>query len=156
MRDRLTTERRSWNMSRIRGKDTLPEMRVRSMLHRMGYRFRVHRSELPGKPDVVFVSRRIALFVHGCFWHRHRGCKNCTMPTNNREFWSKKLDGNADRDKKNRRSLKDLGWSSFVIWECQTEDPRELDNRVNRFVSRFIPNHEVKGQQIKANRSRST
>ena len=105
MRDLLTKERRSWNMSRITGKDTLPEMRVRSLLHRMGYRFRVHRRDLPGNPDIVFVSRRIVVFVHGCFWHRHRRCKNCTTPTNRREFWLKKLEGNASRDKRNRRRL---------------------------------------------------
>jgi DNA mismatch endonuclease (patch repair protein) len=146
MRDRLTKARRSWNMSRISGKDTAPERRVRSMLHAMGYRFRLHRKDLPGKPDIVFVSRRVALFVHGCFWHRHKGCKNCTTPTNNREFWTKKLDGNAARDKTNRYALRKLGWSSFVIWECETEDPRKLDNLVNRFVRRFIPNHETQNE----------
>jgi DNA mismatch endonuclease (patch repair protein) len=135
MRDRLTKDRRSWNMSRIRGKDTAPEKRVRSMLHRMGYRFRLHRTHLPGKPDVVFVSRRVALFVHGCFWHRHRGCKNCTTPTNNRKFWLEKLRGNAIRDKKNRQALRKLGWTSFVIWECQTEDGRQLKKTLDRFVS---------------------
>jgi DNA mismatch endonuclease (patch repair protein) len=130
-------------MSRIRGKDTAPERRVRSMLHGMGYRFRLHRKDLPGKPDIVFVSRRVALFVHGCFWHRHKGCKNCTTPTNNREFWTTKLNGNATRDKTNRRALSKLGWSSFVIWECETEDPRKLDYLVNRFVKSFISNHET-------------
>ena len=144
MQDRLTKERRSWNMSRIRGKDTAPERRVRSMLHGMGYRFRLHRKDLPGKPDIVFVSRRVALFVHGCFWHRHKGCKNCTTPTNNREFWTTKLNRNATRDKTNRKALRKLGWSSFVIWECETEDPQELDCLVNRFVRRIIPNHETK------------
>src|SRR6266550_3933649 len=134
MRDRLSKERRSWNMSRIRGKDTTPEMRVRSVLHRMGYRFRLHRKDLPGKPDIVFVSRRVALFVHGCFWHRHKGCKNCTTPTNNRRFWTDKLNGNATRDKRIRQSLRRLGWNSFVIWECQIEDPQKLDKVVNRFV----------------------
>ena len=146
MRDRLTKERRSWNMSRIRGKDTTPERRVRSMLHGMGYRFRLHRKDLPGKPDIVFVSRRVVLFVHGCFWHRHRGCKNCTTPTNNREFWTEKLEGNAARDKTNRLALSKLGWSSFVIWECETEDPRKLDNLVNRFVRRFTRKHEAPDQ----------
>lgn len=146
MRDRLTKERRSWNMSRIRGKDTTPERRVRSMLHGMGYRFRLHRKELPGKPDIVFVSRRVALFVHGCFWHRHRGCKNCTTPTNNREFWTEKLEGNAARDKTNRQALRKLGWSSFVIWECETEDTRKLGKLVNRFVRRPISHHETQSK----------
>ena len=137
MRDRLSKERRSWNMSRIRGKDTSPEKRVRSVLHRMGYRFRLHRKDLPGNPDIVFVSRRIALFVHGCFWHRHRRCKNCTTPSNNRNFWVEKLEGNAARDKRNRLALRKLGWRSFVIWECQTEDCGQLKNTLNEFLARL-------------------
>jgi len=122
-------------MSRIPGKDTTPEMRVRSMLHGMGYRFRLHRKDLPGKPDVVFVSRRVALFVHGCFWHRHTGCKNCTTPTSNQKFWLSKLEGNAARDKKIRRDLSKLGWKTSVIWECQTEDKHRLEDTLTRFVS---------------------
>jgi DNA mismatch endonuclease (patch repair protein) len=135
MRDRLTKERRSWNMSRIRGKDTSPEKRVRSALHRMGYRFRLHRKDLPGKPDIVFVSRRVALFVHGCFWHRHRGCKNRTTPTNRRAFWVNKLEGNATRDKRNRLDLRKRGWKTFVIWECQTEDSQRLTRAIESFVT---------------------
>ena len=134
MLDRLSKERRSWNMGRIRGKDTTPEKRVRSQLHRMGYRFRLHRKDLPGNPDIVFVSRRVALFVHGCFWHRHKGCKNCTTPTANRKFWMDKLEGNAARDKKTRRTLRRLGWRTYVIWECQTEDVVRLEKLVARFV----------------------
>src|ERR1044072_7253916 len=127
MRDRLSRERRSWNMSRIRGKDTSPEKRVRSLLHRMGYRFRLHRKDLPGNPDIVFVSRRVALFVHGCFWHRHRGCKNCTIPTNNRKFWVTKLEGNVTRDKRSRLALRKRGWKTLVIWECQTKNLQRLE-----------------------------
>ena len=134
MRDRLTKERRSWNMSRIRGKDTTPEKRVRSRLHRMGYRFRIHRKDLPGSPDIVFVNPRIAVFVHGCFWHRHPHCRNCTTPTNNRKFWVEKLEGNAARDKRNQQALRKLGWKIHVIWECQTDDARRLENAVNRFI----------------------
>lgn len=100
-KDRLTKARRSWNMSRIRGKDTTPEKAVRSLLHRMGYRFRLHVKRLPGRPDIVLPKYRAVIFVHGCFWHRHRGCKNCTTPTNNRGFWVKKLEGNARRDEPN-------------------------------------------------------
>jgi DNA mismatch endonuclease (patch repair protein) len=109
-KDRLTQARRSWNMSRIRGKDTKPEMVVRSLLHRMGYRFRLHGKGLPGRPDIVLARHRIVVLVHGCFWHRHRGCKNCTTPANNRKFWVKKLEGNAARDRLNRRALVRLGW----------------------------------------------
>lgn len=136
MRDRLTKERRSWNMSQIRGKDTTPEKRVRSMLHRMGYRFRIHRNDLPGKPDIVFVKRRIVIFVHGCFWHRHPGCKNCTNPTNNSRFWLEKLEGNATRDQTNRKALQRLGWKSYVIWECQTEEERQLEKTLGRFLQK--------------------
>ena len=134
MRDRLTKERRSWNMSRIRGKDTSAEKRVRSKLHRMGFRFRIHRKDLPGNPDIVFVSRRIAVFVHGCFWHRHRGCKNCTTPTNRREFWIEKLEGNFARDKRTHRKLRTLGWKTFVIWECETENAARLEKRLAKLV----------------------
>jgi len=134
MRDRLTKEQRSQNMGRIRSKNTAPEIRVRSLLHRMGYRFRLHRKDLPGNPDIVFVSRRMALFVHGCFWHRHRHCKNCTTPTANRRFWVDKLEGNAARDKQKQQALRKLGWKTFVIWECQTEDVQRFDGTLNRFI----------------------
>ena len=116
MRDRLTKERRSWNMSRIRGKDTTPEKVVRSALHRMGYRFRLHGKKLPGRPDIVLPKHKTVVFVHGCFWHRHRGCKNCTTPTNNRAFWVKKLEGDAARDRVTRSRLRKLGWKVIVVW----------------------------------------
>lgn len=89
-KDRLTKARRSWNMSRIRGKDTTPEKVVRSLLHRMGYRFRLHGKKLPGQPDIVLAKQKTVIFVHGCFWHRHRGCKNCTTPTHRRKWWLEK------------------------------------------------------------------
>src|SRR5436190_20243078 len=97
-RDRLTKEKRSWNMSRIRSKHTKPEVAVRRMLHGMGIRFRLHRAGLPGKPDIVLGPRQLVIFVHGCFWHRHPGCREATMPTANRDFWVTKLEGNAARD----------------------------------------------------------
>lgn len=121
-RDRLSEERRSWNMSRIRGKDTTPEKAVRSLLHRLGYRFRLHVRNLPGCPDIVLPKYKTVIFVHGCFWHRHRGCKNCTTPTNRREFWVNKLEGNAARDKKHQRALRKLGWKVLIVWECETEN----------------------------------
>ncbi len=108
-------------MSRIKGKDTGPEKVVRSLLHRMGFRFRLHVKDLPGKPDIVLPRYRTVIFVHGCFWHRHRGCRNCTTPTNNREFWVKKLEGNAARDERHVSALRKLGWSVVVVWECETE-----------------------------------
>jgi len=106
-------------MSRIRGKDTGPEKLVRSLLHRMGYRFRLHVKDLPGRPDIVLPRYRTVVFVHGCFWHRHRGCKNCTTPTNNRAFWVEKLEGNAERDLQNRAALRLAGWRVVVVWECR-------------------------------------
>src|SRR5687767_10725816 len=95
-------------MSRIRGKDTTPEKRVRSLLHRLGFRFRLHGKKLPGRPDVVLVKYKTVVFIHGCFWHRHRGCKNCTTPTNRREWWRAKLDGNAVRDQLHENLLRKL------------------------------------------------
>ncbi len=131
VKDRLTKARRSWNMSRIREKNTGPEMVVRSLLHRMGYRFRLHVAGLPGKPDIVLPRYRTVVFVHGCFWHRHQGCKNCTTPTNNRGFWVKKLSGNAARDKMHAKSLAGMGWRRIVVWECEVEgDVERLRNRL--------------------------
>jgi DNA mismatch endonuclease (patch repair protein) len=133
MRDRLSKERRSWNMSRIRGKNTTPEMVVRRALHGMGYRFRLHGRKLPGRPDVVLSKHKTVVLVHGCFWHRHRKCKNCTTPTNRRAWWLKKLEGNAARDRLHRRALSKLGWKVVVVWECETEKtgfPARLEERL--------------------------
>lgn len=127
MCDRLTREHRSWNMSRIKGKNTKPEVLVRSILHRMGFRFRLHGKQLPGRPDIVLPKYRAVVFVHGCFWHRHRGCRNCTTPTNRREFWVGKLEGNVARDKLQRQLLITMGWRSIVVWECQTEGTSNLN-----------------------------
>src|SRR5882762_6318653 len=120
MRDRLSKERRSWNMSRIRGKDTSPEKRVRSQLHRMGFRFRLHRKDLPGNPDIVLPRLRKIVLVHGCFWHGHECGKS--MPKSNVEFWTAKLDGNIRRDIKNARLLRAVGWKVLIIWECELRD----------------------------------
>jgi DNA mismatch endonuclease (patch repair protein) len=118
-------------MSRIRGKDTGPEMVVRSILHRMGYRFRLHVKGLPGRPDVVLPKYRTVVFVHGCFWHRHRGCKNCTTPTHRREWWLRKLEGNAARDRLHLRELGRMGWKAVVVWECEVEKKLErLEQRL--------------------------
>ncbi|MBN2530677.1 MAG: DNA mismatch endonuclease Vsr [Deltaproteobacteria bacterium] len=122
--DRLTKEQRSWNMSRIRGKNTKPELMVRTILHRMGFRFRLNRKDLPGKPDIVFPKYKTVLFVHGCYWHRHHNCKNATTPTRNREFWIAKFADTKERDKRNQADLKKMGWIVQVIWECHIrKDP---------------------------------
>jgi DNA mismatch endonuclease (patch repair protein) len=108
---------RSENMSRIRSKDTAPELAVRRLLHSLGYRYRLHHKDLPGKPDIVFSVRRKVIFVHGCYWHAH-GCKVAHTPKSNEAYWSPKLRRNVERDALNRARLAELGWRSFVIWEC--------------------------------------
>lgn len=117
-------------MSRIKGKNTRPERIVRSLLHRMGYRFRLHGKDLPGRPDIVLPKYRAVIFVHGCFWHRHRRCRNCTTPTNNRVFWVKKLEGNVARDRVNARALRKLGWKVVVVWECEVASAEGLKRRL--------------------------
>jgi DNA mismatch endonuclease (patch repair protein) len=118
--DILTREQRSSVMSRIRGKDTRPEMLVRRTAHALGLRFRLHSAKLPGRPDLVFASRKIALFVHGCFWHRHEGCRLAYAPKSNGEFWAKKFSRNVERDREVTDALHGAGWKTAVIWECET------------------------------------
>ncbi len=105
-------------MAAIRGKDTKPEMTVRKFLHRRGFRYRLHVKDLPGKPDIVIPKFRTVVFVHGCFWHRHKGCKNAVLPKTNPDFWEKKLKGNVKRDRKNLEALRNMGWRIVVVWEC--------------------------------------
>lgn len=113
---------RSAQMARVRSRDTKPEVRVRKALHAAGLRYRLHDRSLPGTPDIVFSSRRIALFVHGCFWHRHPGCKAARLPKSRRDFWIPKLSGNAQRDKRQQAELTSMGWRVMIIWECETSD----------------------------------
>ncbi|QAB15193.1 very short patch repair endonuclease [Hydrogenovibrio thermophilus] len=122
MVDSLTAEKRSWNMSRISNKDTKPELIVRKLLHKNGYRFRLHRKDLPGKPDLVLPKYKTVIFVHGCFWHMHEGCKDAGIPKTRTEFWKKKLEENVKRDKKNIQLLKKLGWNVIIVWECETHN----------------------------------
>lgn len=124
MVDKLSTERRSWNMSRIRAKDTKPEMVVRSLLHRLGFRFRIHRKDLPGRPDIVLPKYKTIIFVHGCFWHQHQGCIEASRPKTNTAYWHAKLEANVKRDSKNRHLLREQGWRVLRFWECEIErDP---------------------------------
>ncbi len=118
MTDSISAEHRSWNMSRIKSRDTKPEMTLRSLLHRAGFRFRLHVKELPGRPDIVLPRYRTAIFVHGCFWHRHEGCRNTTTPSTRAQFWQDKFDSNIDRDKRNVLYLEQLGWRVETVWEC--------------------------------------
>ena len=135
MVDRLTPERRSALMSRVRSKDTSPELRVRKVAHALGYRFRLHRRDLPGCPDLTFVSLGKVIFVHGCFWHRHPRCRKATMPKSRVAFWKAKFDRNVERDQQVKRKLRRLGWRVFTIWECQTHDPERLRSESQRFFS---------------------
>lgn len=125
MADSLTRERRSWNMSRIRARNTGPELRLRSLLHREGFRFRLHAKRLPGSPDIVLPKYRTVIFIHGCFWHRHPGCRNATMPSTRQEFWREKLDGNVSRDLRNQGALEAAGWTVLTIWECELKADAE-------------------------------
>lgn len=124
---------RGENMRAIRGKDTKPEMKVRRLVHRLGYRFRLHKADLPGKPDLAFPARRKVVFVHGCFWHSH-ACKSGLIPNSNRGFWLPKLRQNKTRDASNIDSLIQQGWSVLVIWECELKDARALCIKVKRFL----------------------
>lgn len=126
MVDSLTPEARSRNMANIRGKDTGPELLVRRAAHALGLRFRLHRRDLPGTPDLVFPRRRIALFVHGCFWHRHSGCRFASTPKSRIEFWKAKFDGNVTRDARQQEELAAQGWNALVIWGCETRDQDSL------------------------------
>lgn len=119
MADHLSQEQRSWNMSRIKGRDTGPERKLRSRLHRLGFRFRVHEAKLPGKPDIVLHKYRTVVFVHGCFWHRHDGCNHTTTPKSNQTFWLDKFRNTIERDKRNTGALKSLGWQIIIVWECE-------------------------------------
>lgn len=131
MADSLSRERRSWNMSRIKGQNTGPELRLRSLLHREGFRFRVHGQRLPGRPDIVLPKYRSVIFVHGCFWHRHPGCPNSTTPSTRRDFWQDKFDKTVDRDRRNLAALEAMGWSVHVVWECELEaDPQGVIQRL--------------------------
>lgn len=126
---------RSENMRRIRSKGMLPELAVRSLVHRMGYRFRLHRKDLPGKPDLVFVSRRKVIFVHGCFWHAH-DCKMAHKPKSNADYWAPKLARNRTRDARNIETLTAVGWKSLIIWECETEVDKRLAQRIKTFLGK--------------------
>lgn len=121
-------------MGRVRSRDTKPEMLVRRLVYAMGYRYRLHGKDLPGRPDLVFRKRRKAIFVHGCFWHRHQECALARLPKSRGEFWLPKLEANRQRDIKNERALRDAGWSVLTIWECELGRKAELENRIKEFL----------------------
>lgn len=130
-----TPEQRSRNMAAIRGKDTQPELAVRSLVHAMGFRYRLHARQLPGRPDLVFPSLQKAIFVHGCFWHCHRCRWGRVVPRTNADFWHTKRSSNVSRDRRNRAQLRRKGWKILTIWECQTRSNAALSARLRRFLS---------------------
>lgn len=131
--DTISRKQRSALMSKVRSKDTRPELVVRSLVHRMGYRFRLHRKDLPGTPDLAFPSRKKAIFVHGCFWHGHR-CKRGTLPSTNVEFWREKIGRNRVRDDKAKRALRRSQWKYLVVWECELRDNHVLKRKLTKFL----------------------
>lgn len=134
MADTLTPAQRSERMSRVRGKDTAPEMKLRRLIHGMGYRYRLHVGDLPGKPDLVFPSRHALIFMHGCFWHRHANCKLARLPKSKLDFWETKLEQNRQRDLGYRERLRAMGWRVSIVWECELHN---LDH-VSRVVREFL------------------
>lgn len=126
---------RSYNMSRIRGSNTRPELAVRSLLHGMGYRFRLKSSSVPGKPDLVLPRYKVAVFVHGCFWHRHEGCRYATNPKTKNEFWQQKFESNIRRDKHVNELINEIGWHQMVIWECEIKHKENLKRKIISFFN---------------------
>jgi len=134
--DRIDPLRRSANMARVRGKDTGPEMRVRRIAHRMGLRFRLHRRDLAGTPDLVLAKHRLTVFVHGCFWHRHPGCARASMPLTRPEFWQAKFDGNVERDARQQAELEAQGWRVLVFWECELKADAAIEAALAEAIAR--------------------
>ena len=132
--DRISTERRSANMRSIRSKDTSPEVALRRLIHGLGYRFRLHRKDLPGRPDMVFPGRRKVIFVHGCFWHQHADCREGRIPNSRLDYWAIKLKRNQIRDATSRALLEEQGWKVLVIWECELKEVAAVTRRVKRFL----------------------
>jgi DNA mismatch endonuclease (patch repair protein) len=133
--DTISKQQRSRNMSRIRSKNTEPEIIVRKALTKYGMKYRLHLTNLPGSPDIVLTKKRIAIFINGCFWHQHEGCKRKSMPKTNTEYWNNKLSLNIERQNKNIANLKSLGWKTGIVWECQTKDENTLDNVLSDIIN---------------------
>jgi DNA mismatch endonuclease (patch repair protein) len=138
MTDRLLPERRSENMRRIPSKGTKPEMFVRRLVHSHGYRYRLHVPDLPGKPDLVFPKLRKVIFVHGCFWHLHKACREGRVPESRRDYWKPKLLRNVERDQEHTAALRNLGWKTLVVWECEMNNPERIKKRLTQFLAARI------------------
>ena len=134
MTDVFSNEKRSWIMRRVKRRDTKPEILVRSLIFHMGFRFRLHRRDLPGTPDIVLPRHRKVIFVHGCFWHGHKSCPRSKRPTTNESFWNNKLDGNIKRDKRYCIELRQMGWKVLIVWECETKSAEKLLPKLEGFL----------------------
>jgi DNA mismatch endonuclease (patch repair protein) len=134
--DHVDQAKRSLIMAAVHSKNTKPELVVRKLVFGMGYRYRLHSAKLPGKPDLVFPGRHKVIFVHGCFWHRHKGCRYATSPKTRVDFWEAKFDANVARDKRTNRELKELGWSVLMVWQCQLKEPEKLARKLDDFLSK--------------------
>jgi DNA mismatch endonuclease (patch repair protein) len=134
MADVFSSDDRSRIMASIRGRDTAPELLIRKIVHRLGFRFRLHRRDLPGTPDIVFPRLHKIIFVHGCFWHMHRGCRRAGLPRTNRTFWKSKISRNANRDRVDQQRLRKLGWDVLVVWQCDTKETTTLERRLRKFL----------------------
>jgi DNA mismatch endonuclease, patch repair protein len=142
--DTLSPEERSERMSRVRNKNSIPEMKLRRLVHGLGYRYRLHVGKLPGKPDLVFPGRRSAIFMHGCFWHRHPGCKLARLPKSKLDFWVEKLEANRQRDIAHQKQLRELGWRVLVIWECEMGDIEHVSLMVKTFLgAKQVNSYEI-------------
>jgi len=135
MMDVVSPKRRSEIMSRIRGKNTTPELIVRKLVYSMGYRYRLHYAKLPGKPDLVFPGRKKVIFVHGCFWHGHEGCPKGKLPKTKLDYWGPKLEENKQRDISKQDKLKELGWQILIIWQCELKNPEKLKSNIHDFLN---------------------
>lgn len=149
MPDRITSEQRSALMGKIRAKNTKPELAVRSLVHRLGYRFRLHARDLPGSPDIVFPSRKKVIFVHGCFWHWHPRCAIAKIPKTRTNFWTHKLQRNRERDFRKITQLQTSGWQSLVVWECELSAPHRLQRKLAAFLEKQPRGHGSQRDQTR-------
>ncbi len=133
MVDKFSKQKRSEIMSHIKSKNTKPEITVRKIIYSLGYRYRLHRKDLPGKPDLAFINKKKVIFINGCFWHGHSGCKKSALPDTNYEFWNDKIKNNVNRDTLNYQRLKDMGWKYLVIWQCEIKNA-ELENIKSKII----------------------
>lgn len=139
--DKISPDRRSENMRKIRGKDTRPELAVRKICREIGFSgYRIHRNDLPGKPDLAWIGRKLAVFVHGCFWHGHDCAEGVRKPKSNQEYWISKISRNQRRDTENIADLRAIGWSVLVVWECEISNKAHLAKKLQRFLLDELPN----------------